>query len=64
MKYYFSINTFFKDTITDRIQDTIEHWQTDPSSIHKWYSFPNASISYNSAVSYFNFYVICIFNRK
>ena len=47
----------FKHIITDSIQYFIEYWQTDLAIIHKWYSFPNALISYNS-VGYFNFYVI------
>ena len=67
MKYYFSVNYFLLNappTLTNCILKFVEHWLTDSTSIHKWYSFQNASVYYNSEVSYFNFYVICIFKRK
>ena len=40
---------------------TLTDWLT--GSIHKWYLFPNVSISYNS-VSYFHFYVICSYFQQ
>ena len=41
----------------------MEHWLADSTTIHNWYFFPNASISYNFIVKYVSF-VIYIFNRK
>ena len=33
----------------------MEHWLVYLATIHKWYPFPNAFISFNYVVSYFNF---------
>ena len=62
MKYYFSITYFLLNTPPSltKFQNFMEYWLTDSPSIHKWYSFSNASIS----ASYFNFCVSCTFTNK
>ena len=59
-KYFF----LFKYTITDCIENVIEHWLTHSASFHRWCSFPDAFISYKSMVIYVNFSVICTFKKK
>ena len=37
------------------ISDWLTDWHSKHSWVHKWYSFPNVSISYNSVTSYFSY---------
>ena len=48
----FSPLNFFYQTHHD---GWLTDWHSRYSCIHKWHSFPNASISYNSVASHFNF---------
>ena len=62
IKYHFSIKLFLLNTSSMTVDRTLTNWLRKSS--HKWHSFSNASISYNSVVSYFNFCAISTFNRK
>ena len=58
MKFCFSIKHFLylnTPSLTAFNSSYNTEWVTDSSRNHEWNSIPNASISYNFAVSYFNF---------
>ena len=68
MKYFSSITLFLSNrlsvTLTMWLDGSLIDWMIIDWLTHKSYSFPNASICKSSVTSYFNFYFICVFNRK
>ena len=64
MKYSFSWLIPSLNTTSLTEIEKLNRTLTDSASIHKWYFLPKAFISSKSVLSYFNFYVICTFNRK